>query len=122
MADTTPQTLAAAAACFCFNSQAEADRVKIYLLAQLAGLSAMTPAQLATAATCFCFDPVTQKKVEAYLLSTLVSNVTATCTVGAPVSPPVGQCGIAYSLQPNPGLWVWNSTTSTWINLLAPGP
>lgn len=121
MASSTPETLAAAAACYCFD-RITAEKVKLYLLAQLAGLGSMTPAQLAEAAKCFCFDPVTQKKVEAYLLSQVFSNVSATCSVGAPTSPPSGPCGIAYSLDPTPGLWVWNSTTSTWVNLLAPGP
>ena len=69
----TPSDLAAAAKCFCFDAKTMAE-VKLYLLAQIAGLGARTPAQLADAAKCYCFDPVTAKKVEAYLLCQIVNK------------------------------------------------
>lgn len=63
----TADYLGEASKCYCFDP-VTAEKVKVYLLAQIAGLSDMTPTQLADAADCYCFDRETMKKVQAYLL------------------------------------------------------
>lgn len=59
-------TLAEAASCYCYDPVTR-EKVKVYLLAVLAGKDNLTAAQLADAAACYCFDAVTMKKVMAYL-------------------------------------------------------
>lgn len=110
MADTTPQTLAAAAACYCFD-RITAEKVTIYLLAQMAGLSAMTPAQLEDAAKCYCFDPVTEKKVVSYLLSQISTSG-------------VGGSGLlrVTGTSPNFGLDGRLTVNDPWVTIIAPGP
>lgn len=63
---TDPSELAENARCYCFSPEL-ARAVKIYLLAQIAGLGAMTNQELAEAAKCYCFDSYTAMKVELYL-------------------------------------------------------
>ena len=65
--DCTAEYLGEASKCYCFDP-ITTEKVKVYLLAQIAGLSAMTPTQLADAADCYCYDKETMKKVQAYLL------------------------------------------------------
>lgn len=67
MVDCSPQALAEGARCFCFPHQ-DAEKVKIYLLAVIAGLDNLTPSQLAELAKCYCFDAKTTKEVTTYLL------------------------------------------------------
>lgn len=62
-----PETLATAAACYCFDAETR-EKVKVYLLAVIAGKDALTPSELADAAKCYCFDAATMKKVLAYLI------------------------------------------------------
>lgn len=65
--ECTADALGEAAKCYCFDP-ITTEKVKVYLLAQIAGLSSMEPAALADAADCYCFDKETMKKVQAYLL------------------------------------------------------
>lgn len=64
---TDPDELQAAAACYCYGEETS-FRVIVYLLANIAGLSATPPEDLATAAACYCYDEATMKRVIAYLL------------------------------------------------------
>lgn len=69
---TNPSELAAAAKCYCYDKET-AKKVKLYLLAVIAGLDGLTPQELANRAKCYCFDPVTAAKVELYL-DCLIAN------------------------------------------------
>lgn len=111
---STPGTLASAAACYCFDL-ITAEKVKIYLLAQAAGLGSMTPAQLADAAKCYCFDPVTQKKVEAYLLYQVsiggVAGSGPACgnySGGQPDFIPATGCGVAVDTSDGHIWWYYS--------------
>lgn len=64
-----PSSLAAAAACYCYDAQMM-QAVQIVLLREIAG-STLTPEQLSAAARCFCFDTETQAKVKNLLLCEL---------------------------------------------------
>lgn len=114
MAVYTPETLAEASACFCFDP-VTAEKVKIYLLAVVAGLDDMTPAELAEAAKCFCFDRITAKKVEAYLEAYFISQTQVTKGDGPPVDPPATTAALYYDTNPaaDPVLYWWNGTA--WI-------
>lgn len=61
------EDLAVAAKCYCYDAETR-EKVKVYLLAVIAGLQGQTPSQLADAAACYCYDAVTMKKVQTYLL------------------------------------------------------
>lgn len=69
----TPEALAAAAKCYCFDKKTS-EEVKLYLLAVLAGLDNLTPSQLTDRAKCFCFDAKFQKMVENYLLCQIAAT------------------------------------------------
>lgn len=62
-----PRDLAEAARCLCFDNDTK-DKVEIYLLAVIAGLSELTPEALAVRAKCYCYDAMTIKQVKSYLL------------------------------------------------------
>lgn len=62
-----PTILATNAKCYCFDAETT-QRIKLYLLAVIAGLDDQTPSELAAAAECYCFDKTTAKKIETYLL------------------------------------------------------
>lgn len=86
----TADYLGEASKCLCFDP-ITAEKVKIYLLAELAGLTSLTPSQLAEAAECYCFDPVTMKKVLAYLLCQIANNgASTTCEMLTGTSDPTG--------------------------------
>lgn len=62
-----PANLATAAACYDFDHITR-EKVKIYLLAVIAGKDNLSPSELAEAAKCYCLDAATMKKVLAYLI------------------------------------------------------
>lgn len=65
--ECTTDYLGEASKCYCFDP-ITTEKVKVFLLAKIAGLDGQTPAQLADAADCYCYDKETMKKVQAYLL------------------------------------------------------
>lgn len=73
---TEPDELQEASACYCFD-RATAERVKIYLLANIAGLEDTSPSDLAEAAACYCFDHATVSRVMAYLLCQIAAAAEA---------------------------------------------
>lgn len=71
---TDPDDLQEVSACYCFD-KATSDRIKIYLLAQIAGLGDTDPSDLAEAAACYCYDHATMSRVMAYLLCQAANGV-----------------------------------------------
>lgn len=65
--DCSPDILAQAAACYCYDA-VTTEKVKVYLLAVIAGLDTLPPATLAESASCYCFDPLTLKRIQAWIL------------------------------------------------------
>lgn len=72
-----PADLAAAAKCFDGLDAIQRESIKLYELAQIAGLGSLTPAQLAANAKCFsglASDHVMAKATEIYLLCQAVNK------------------------------------------------
>lgn len=65
--------LAELSACYCYDAVTK-EKVKLYLLAKIAGLENETPGALAAAAKCYCYDAQTMKKVIAYLLCQIANT------------------------------------------------
>lgn len=71
--DCTPEVLAEAAKCYCFDQQTY-RQVVVYLLAQLADLGGLSPDELASRAACYCFPPGDFDKVTTYLLCQIANQ------------------------------------------------
>lgn len=73
----SPADLVAASKCLCgIDRQQDLDRIKIYLLQQIAGLGNQTPAQLMALAKCLCGIPDDRlKAVEVALLCAATGGV-----------------------------------------------
>lgn len=120
--------LAKNAACYAGIPAFLRPAVEIYLLARSAN-DMSTPSELAKAASCYCFgDKKVQESVLIYLLDQLVSSGGgSTCLIrlignGPPVVPPPCPLSIAASQGPNAGVWLGDSTTGVWEELIVPGP
>jgi len=107
----TPASLATASSCYCFDA-VTSDKVTIFLLASIAGLTDMTPSELASASACYCFDRATSEKVKAYLLDYIATNGTGggggvTCADyggGEPSFTPTTSCAVAIDTS-NERIW-----------------
>ena len=136
MADViTPEVLLEQARCygFCIPNGLQAAAA-IYLLNQSLD-SPMTIPQILTNAACFneCIPPGAQASAQTYLLAVLQSQGGggggggSTCLLrlagaGPPATPPPCPLSIAASQPPNPGVWLGDSTTGIWEELVVPGP
>lgn len=97
----------------------------IYLLAQIAGVSA-DPQTLVTNAQCVdhCVPAGMRASVIANLLNTIEENGGAggsgsvLCSANSdPVAAPAGDCGIFYRLDVGQ-VWLWNAGTASWNLIL----
>lgn len=87
---TDPDELQAASACYCYGERTTLS-VIVYLLANIAGLSATPPSDLARDAACYCYDEATMQRVIAYLLCIAANGGTAaTCAALSGAGDPTG--------------------------------
>lgn len=122
----TPAEIATDASCYaCIPDQAAA---LLYLLNQIrenGGGSAMTPAEISNASTCYACIPDKQAAT-LYLLEAIYSggggggaSSGVTCSASSnPSGTPTGNCGLWVRLDTGE-MWVYNSGTASWNQLLA---
>lgn len=128
MAAFTTEQLVAASKCYDreipIGSQLP---VMIWLLAQIAGVSA-DPQSLMASAGCIdqCIPTGMKLGVAIDLLYQIQQkDPTGSCLlsgVGPPVAAPPCSVAIYFSTDTNPGMWVWIASEAIWTEVIAPGP
>ncbi len=91
-------------------------------------MASCDPATLLLDAKCFiCLTPQQQMAIQTQLLCEILQGAGPTetcieCGVGAPTDPAPCDCSIYYSLEPNPGVWVWDNVDAEWDAVIGAGP
>lgn len=120
-----PGTIADSAKCYCYDPRTN-ERVMIYLLLQIAGLS-MTPTELQAASKCYCLDPISAQKAMVYLLCQIYLNgggggagqiveyTTTDPTTDGVFPANLTLPAIAYHRTGVNATWNWNTVAQAWV-------
>ncbi len=133
MATCEPQELLMASRCFSSYTERTLQAMIAGLLCQILHASnpmaSCDPQTLIDDARCFaCLSPNTLLTIQTQLLCEILQGggspgaTCITCGAGAPIADATCDCSIYYSNPPNSGVWVWNSSSSSWDVILNPGP
>lgn len=105
--------------------------IEVYLLAVMANQSTDPKDLISQAGQIYCCVPAGMyPAIQAYLLCQIANGGgggITTCLIrlpgaGPPTDPPPCPLSIAASQSPNSGVWLGDSTTGLWEELIVPGP